>query len=94
MLRVVHFTKVLNGIIHGTSNKGYVQKNQERYDLFKAQVMKASPDLRVQTGTVSREKGSREVGPGPITLDDVRAAIKRYALPQLSKASFHCLLLE
>ncbi|KAJ3535460.1 hypothetical protein NMY22_g6477 [Coprinellus aureogranulatus] len=83
MLRVVHFTRTLNGAIHGLLNKSFVQNNQERYSRFRAQVLTTSPDFQEYAGPVEIDGSSSCGDSGPINLDDVRALIRRHTTWEL-----------
>jgi hypothetical protein len=83
--RITKFCTDLDGVVNGQKDKSLVQRNRERYALFKTNIQATAPDFRP---FINHESYSRpsfdgdecdvERGPGVETfsLDDVRQLIK------------------
>lgn len=74
-MRIIMFSKALQGTIDGDRNKDFVHRNRERYDRFKTEILRTAPDLRNQNKIPPSIVAPGTVG--PITVDDVRDVIKR-----------------
>ncbi|KAF6744348.1 P-loop containing nucleoside triphosphate hydrolase protein [Ephemerocybe angulata] len=85
LLRAVKFCRSLQEIVHGSSNKAFVQRNQARYERFKTDIALTAPNFqtRAEYGYISASStrpsstSSTRVSSSPkvITFGDVKAAI-------------------
>ncbi|KAJ2920967.1 hypothetical protein H1R20_g16130, partial [Candolleomyces eurysporus] len=88
LLRAAAFCKALRGTITGTRKKDFIHKNQARYEVFKNEIKKTTPNLQwsgtrtalaVPPAPPSRASSATKPAPlGPSYVDDVQETVRTH----------------